>query len=64
MTASTTATDPGYPPQPLEDKRKVDKVIKDIEFLVHRCDEHIHAYFPEFLTRAGCTAALIAQVGY
>jgi len=40
------------------------KVIQDSEFLVNRCDEHIHAEFRQFLTAIGSSAATIAAAGY
>lgn len=40
---------PRMSPQPLESGGTVLKVIQDVEFLVHRCDEHINAEFREFL---------------
>ena len=55
---------PRMSPQPLERGGTVVKVIQDIEFLVNRCDEHITSEFREFLLRAGCSAATIAQAGY
>jgi len=39
-------------------------VIQDSEFLVNRCDEHIHAEFRQFLTAIGSSAATIAAAGY
>jgi hypothetical protein len=55
---------PRMSPQPLERGGTVLKVIQDVEFLVHRCDEHINSEFREFLVRVGCSAATIAQAGY
>ena len=55
---------PRVSPQPLERGGTVQKVIQDVEFLVHRCDEHINAEFRLFLLTAGCSAATIAQAGY
>lgn len=55
---------PRRSPQPLDKPSIVKKVIQDIEFLVHRCDEHINAEFRHFLTAAGCTPATITQAGY
>lgn len=55
---------PRMSPQPLDKAGTVVKVIQDIEYLVHRCDEHITNEFCEFLVRVGCSAATIAQAGY
>lgn len=55
---------PRMSPQPLESGGTVLKVIQDVEFLVHRCDEHINSEFREFLVGVGCSAATIAQAGY
>jgi hypothetical protein len=38
--------------------------IRDIEYLVHRSDEHIDTEFRQFLVAVGCSAATIAQAGY
>jgi hypothetical protein len=51
-------------PQPLDKSGTVLKVIQDIDYLVHRCDEHINAEFRQFLAGAGCRAAIISQAGY
>jgi hypothetical protein len=42
----------------------VEHVLRDVEFLVERCDEHIAGEFREFLLECGCSATVIAQVGY
>jgi hypothetical protein len=55
---------PRMSPQPLDKGGTVLKVIQDVEYLVHRCDEHINSEFREFLVGVGCTAATIAQAGY
>jgi hypothetical protein len=55
---------PRVAPQPLHLAGTVRKVIQDIQFLVHRCDEHINAEFPEFLAGIGSTASTIRQAGY
>ncbi len=55
---------PRMSPQPLDKGGTVLKVIQDIEYLVHRSDEHINSEFREFLRSAGCSAATIAQAGY
>lgn len=51
-------------PQPLGAASTVLKVIHDIEYLVHRCDEHINTEFRQFLIDIGCSAATIAQARY
>lgn len=53
---------PRAAPQPLKSSKTVEKVLVDVEFLVHRCDEHVDACFREFLQRNGCTASTIAQI--
>jgi hypothetical protein len=55
---------PKIAPQPLHVADTVIKVIEDIEFLVHRCNEHIHSEFREFLVGIGCSATTIRQAGY
>lgn len=55
---------PRVSPQPLDKGSTVVKVIQDIEFLVHRCDEHINTEFREFLIAVGCSAPTITQAGY
>jgi hypothetical protein len=55
---------PRVSPQPLKLGGTVIKVIEDVEFLVHRCDEHINTEFREFLQGIGCSGATIAQAGY
>lgn len=55
---------PRMSPQPLERSATVLNVIQDVEFLVSRCDEHIHCEFREFLIGVGCSPATIAQAGY
>jgi hypothetical protein len=55
---------PRMSPQPLDKGGTVLKVIQDIEFLVHRSDEHINAEFRAFLRSAGSSPATIAQAGY
>jgi hypothetical protein len=55
---------PRVAPQPLTLAETVLNVIEDIEFLVHRCDEHINAEFREFLLGIGCSTATIRRVGY
>jgi hypothetical protein len=54
---------PRVKPQPLV-ADVVQRVLEDIEFLVRRCDEHIHAEFRPFLLGTGCPAAVVGQVGY
>jgi len=55
---------PKAAPQSLARSGTVLKVIQDVEFLVHRCDEHINVEFREFLVKIGCNAATIRQAGY
>jgi hypothetical protein len=55
---------PKVSPQPLNRSGTVLKVIQDVEFLVPRCDRHIHAQFSIFLKGIGCSPATIAQAGY
>ena len=55
---------PKVSPQPLDRPGTVLKVIQDVEFLVPRCDQHIHAQFRVFLNSLGFSAATIKQVGY
>lgn len=55
---------PKVSPQALHLGATVLKVTQDVEFLVHRCDEHIKAEFREFLLGLGCTAQTINQAGY
>ncbi len=55
---------PRMAPQPLEKGGTVIKVIEDVEFLVHRCDEHITAEFHHFLAANGCPTNIISQAGY
>jgi hypothetical protein len=55
---------PRVSPQSLHLAETVLKVIEDVEFLVHRCNEHIHAEFREFLRGIGCSGASISQAGY
>lgn len=55
---------PRVSPQPLGISGTVLKVVRDVEFLVRRCDEHINVEFPAFLTRCGCPPAIIARTGY
>lgn len=55
---------PRVSPQPLSTAGTVLKVIEDVEFVVNRCDEHIHAEFRQFLADIGCSAAIITQAGY
>lgn len=54
---------PRMSPQPLDKGSTVFKVIQDVEYLVHRCNEHINSEFREFLVGIGCNAATIAQAG-
>jgi hypothetical protein len=42
----------------------VRKVVRDVEFLVTRCDAHIQTEFRVFLTGCGCPNAVIVQAGY
>jgi len=51
-------------PQPLDKGSTVLKVIQDVDYLVHRCDEHITAEYRQFLVGVGCSAATISQAGY
>jgi hypothetical protein len=55
---------PKVRPQSLARRGTVFKVIEDVEFLVHRCDEHINSEFKQFLSTIGCAAATIAAAGY
>ena len=55
---------PRVSPQPLNLGGTVLKVIDDVEFLVHRCDEHFDAEFREFLLGTGCPVAIVTQAGY
>jgi hypothetical protein len=55
---------PRMSPQPLDKGGTVLKVIQDVDYLVHRCDEHIDTEFREFLVGVGCSAATIGQAGY
>ncbi len=55
---------PKMSPQPLASSGTVSKVISDIEYLVHRSDEHIHTEFRQFLVTIGCSAATIAPARY
>lgn len=55
---------PRLKPQPLTRASTVEKVVKDAEFLVHRCDEHIVEKFPAFLRKCGATSTTINGVGY
>jgi hypothetical protein len=55
---------PRVSPQPLDKGGTVLKVLQDVDYLVHRCDEHINSEFREFLLGVGCSAATIAQAGY
>jgi hypothetical protein len=55
---------PRVKPQPMGVADIVHRVLEDIEFLVHRCDEHINLEFRQFLLGTGCPAAVVGQVGY
>jgi hypothetical protein len=55
---------PRMRPQELARSGTVLKVNQDVEFLVHRCDEHINAEFRQFLQGMGCSPATIAAAGY
>lgn len=55
---------PRMSPQPLDKGGTVLKVIQDVDYLVHRCDEHINSEFREFLLGVGCSPATIAQANY
>ncbi|MBI1918551.1 MAG: hypothetical protein HYS12_27985 [Planctomycetes bacterium] len=55
---------PRIAPQALDLASTVLKIVQDVEFLVHRCDEHINAEFREFLVGIGCSGAIIRQAGY
>jgi hypothetical protein len=55
---------PRMSPQPLDKGGTVLKVIQDIEYIVHRSDEHINTEFRQFLVDVGCSAGTIAQAGY
>ena len=55
---------PRLRPQALSRAGTVEHVLRDVEFLVERCDEHIAGEFREFLLECGCSATVIAQVGY
>jgi len=55
---------PRVSPQRLDKRGTVLKVIQDVEYLVHRSDEHINVEFRQFLVDVGCSAATIAQAGY
>jgi len=55
---------PRMSPQPLDKGGTVLKVIQNIEYLVHRSDEHINTELRQFLVDVGCSATTIAQAGY
>jgi hypothetical protein len=55
---------PKVSPQTLHLTGTVFKVIQDVEFLVHRCDEHINTELREFLLGIGCSGATLSQSGY
>jgi hypothetical protein len=55
---------PKVKPQSLDKVNTVTKVIQDIEFLVHRSDEHINTEFRQFLLGLKCMPATIAQAKY
>ena len=55
---------PRRKPQRLNDPNHVLRVIQDVEFLVHRCDEQIRVGFKQFLVECGATGATVASVGY
>ena len=55
---------PKVAPQPIQKVGTVIKVIRDIEFLVARCDEHIQVEFRQLLVEIGCSPATIALAGY
>ena len=55
---------PKMSPQRLDRGGTVLKVIQDVDYLVHRCDDHINSEFRQFLLDAGCSKATIAQAGY
>ncbi len=55
---------PRISPQPLDKGGTVLKVIQDVDYLVHRCDEHINSEFREFLVGVGCNVATITKAGY
>jgi hypothetical protein len=55
---------PKMAPQPLVKGGTVIKVVEDVEFLVHRCDEHINEEFRQFLLDCGCPPAIVAQAQY
>ncbi len=55
---------PRMSPQPLDKGGTVLKVVQDIEYLVHRSDEHINTEFRQFLVGAGCSFATISKAGY
>lgn len=55
---------PRNKPQPLDKAETVLKVIQDIDFLVHRCDEHIGEEFRQFLVGVGCSKQTITKAGY
>lgn len=55
---------PRVSPQRLVLGATVLKVVQDVEFLVHRCDEHINIEFRDFLIRCDCPTTVVAQVGY
>lgn len=55
---------PRMSPQPLDKGSTVVKVIQDVNYLVHWCDEHITSEFRHFLVEIGCSPATITQAGY
>lgn len=55
---------PRVKPQPLRSADVVLRVIEDVVFLVHRCDEHLNSEFRQFLLGTGCPVAVVSQVGY
>ena len=55
---------PRLKPQELARASTVEKVVRDAQFLVERCDEHIVIEFPEFLRKCGASSTTISQVGY
>jgi len=55
---------PKVAPQKINSPGTVANVIRDIEFLVSRFDNHIQTEVSEFLRKLGFSGATIAQVGY
>ena len=59
-----TCDRPRRSPQPMHQAATVVNTIEDVEYLVHRCDEHINTEFRAFLVGVGCSVATIRGAGY